>query len=97
MNTAVTWLGVLHCLSTSIVCKGILELPMTSLVEEFKCDETSLEMPLSQPKDSAVKNTAPTVLQSGVHKKRFNMHKAHYSIGVQSGRAGFGLGYSWKA
>ena len=34
---------------------------MTSLVEEFKCAKTSLEMTLSQSKDRAVKNTPPNV------------------------------------
>src|SRR4029434_4545255 len=37
------WLGVPYCLSS-----GILELPMTSLVEELKCAITSLEMTLTQ-------------------------------------------------
>ena len=63
MNKAVRkWLGVPCCLSTvALYGKGILELPMTSLVEEFKCAKTSLEMTLSQSKDPAVKNTAPIV------------------------------------
>ena len=34
---------------------------MTSLVEEFKCAKTRLEMILSQSKDPAVKNFARTV------------------------------------
>ena len=77
---------------------------MTSLVEEFKCAKTSLEMTLSQSKDPAVKNTAPTVKT----RKKWNPQEVvqhaqgtlqHRDIigQVQSGRAGFGLGDSWKA
>ena len=55
-----------HCVSTgALYGKGLLELPMTSLVEEFyvcsKCAKTSLEMTFSQSKDAAVKNTDPMV------------------------------------
>ena len=52
-----TFLGVPHCLSTV----AILELPMTSLVEEFKCAKTSLEMTLSQSKDPALKKNREEV------------------------------------
>ena len=41
--------------------KGILDIPMNSLVEEFKCAKTSLEMNFSQSKDPEVKNTASMV------------------------------------
>ena len=44
------------CLSTvALYGKGILELSMTSLVEEVQCAKSSLEMTIT------VKNTAPTV------------------------------------
>ena len=71
------------------------------LVEEFKCAKTSLEMTLSQSKDLAVKNTAPTVKTGRKwnpvqHAQGALQHKD--IIGqVQSGRAGFGLGDSWTA
>ena len=41
--------------------KGLLELRMTSLVEEFKCAKTSLEMTLLQSKGPLVKNTTSMV------------------------------------
>ena len=61
MNKAVRrWLGVPCCLSTiALYGKGILELPMTSLVEDIKC-VWILETTLSQSKDPAVKNTGKT-------------------------------------
>ena len=63
MNKAVRkWLGLPCCLSTiALYGKGILEFAMTSLVENFKCAKTSLEMALSQFKDPVVKDTAPVV------------------------------------
>ena len=76
-----------------------MKLQMTSLVEEFKCAKTSLEMTLSKSKDPAVKATAP-MLKIG---KKWNTREEHAQgalqhrdiIGqVQSGRAGFGLGGS---
>lgn len=41
--------------------KGILELPISHLTEEFKCAKVRLEMPLTQSKDPVVKSVAPTV------------------------------------
>ena len=56
------WLGAPRCLNTvALYGKGILELPITSLVEKFRCAKTSLEMTLSQFEDSAVKKTASAV------------------------------------
>ena len=50
------WLEVPHCLITvALYGKGILELPMTSLME-FKCAKTSLEITLSQSKDPVVEH-----------------------------------------
>ena len=63
MNKAVRkWLGVPRCRSmVALYGNKDLELPMTTLVELFKSDKTSLDMTLSQSKDPAVKNTAPVV------------------------------------
>ena len=98
-------LGVPHCLSTvALYGKGVLELPMTSLIEKFKCAKTTLEMILSQSTDSAVKNTAPTVKTGRRGNPREVVQRAQGALQhrdiigkSQSGRAGFGLGYSWKA
>ena len=94
------WLGVPRCVSTvALYGKRMLDLPMTSLVEEFKCGETSLEMTLSQSKDPAVKNTAQMVKTGKKWNPREAVQHAQGAIQyrdiieqVQSGRAGFGLG-----
>ena len=59
MNKAVRKrLGVPRCLSTvSLNGNRILELPLTSSAEEFKCAKTSLEITFS--KKAGVKITAP--------------------------------------
>ena len=65
------WLWVPCCLSAvPLYEEGIL--PMTTLVEEFKCAKASLEMILSQSKDPVVKNTVRTV-KSG---KKWNLGEA---------------------
>jgi len=41
------WLGVPHCLSREgLYSKGILQLPVSALTEEFKCAKVRLEMTL---------------------------------------------------
>ena len=70
------------------------ELPTVSLVEEFKCTNTSLEMILSQSKDTIVKNTAPMV-KTGNKENSQSASQHRDIIGqVQSGRAGFRKGES---
>uniref|UniRef100_A0A3B1K6T8 Reverse transcriptase domain-containing protein n=1 Tax=Astyanax mexicanus TaxID=7994 RepID=A0A3B1K6T8_ASTMX len=100
-----TWLGVPRCLSSVAWCgRGMLELPLTSLVEEFKCAKVGREMQLLGSKDGLVKATAP-VTRSG---RKWNAREATQAarralehrdvVGqVQNGRAGLGLGDSWKA
>ena len=77
---------------------------MTSLVEEFKCANTSLEMILCQCMDQAGKNTAPTMKTAKKLSPRKAVQHAEGAVQhrdiigqVQSGRAGFGLGECWKA
>ena len=49
------WLGVPRCLSTvALYGKGILQLPVSSLVEEFKCTKFRTELLLSGRKDVVV-------------------------------------------
>ena len=51
------WLGVPHCLrSAALYGKDILELPLSSLAEEFKCAMARLKMTLTQSKDPVVKS-----------------------------------------
>ena len=46
------WLGVPRCLSTVALCgKGILQLLVSSLVEEFKCTDVRTELLLAGSKD----------------------------------------------
>ena len=103
MNKAIRkGLGVPCCPRTVVLFgKRILELPMTSLVEEFKCANTSLEMILCQCMDQAGKNTAPTMKTAKKLSPRKAVQHAEGAVQhrdiigqVQSGRAGFGLGGS---
>ena len=77
---------------------------MTSLVEEFKRAESSLEMTLSQSKDPAVKNTASKVKTGKKWNPKEVVQHAQGTLQhrdiigqVQSGRARFELGDSWKS
>ena len=84
MNKAVSkWLVVPS--SVALKGKGILELPMTSLVEVFKCAKTSLEMALFL-------TAGPLDLET--HEKRFQhaqgalQHREHYWGGFLLGPQG---------
>ena len=49
------WLGVSRCLCTvALYGKGILQLPLSSLVEEFKCTKVRTELLLAGSKDVVV-------------------------------------------
>lgn len=43
--TISSWLGVTQCLS-SLYGQGLLQLPLSSFTEEFKCTKVRLEMTL---------------------------------------------------
>lgn len=47
--------------------KGILDLPMTSLVEDFKCAQEILEMRLSGSKEDLVFKATSVVVSTGVY------------------------------
>jgi len=54
------WLGVPRCLSTvALYVKGILQLPVSSLVEEFKCTKVRTELLLAGSKDVVVSKVVP--------------------------------------
>ena len=56
------WLGVPRCLSNiALYGKGILELPLSSLTEEYKSTKVRLEMMLTESRDPCVAKTAPTL------------------------------------
>ena len=95
-------LGVPRCLSN--IClygKGVLELPLTSLTEEYKCSKVRLQMTLKDSKDQTISKAAPP-LQTG---RKWTSSKAvqqatsalrHQDIvgNIQHGRGGFGLAAS---
>jgi len=92
-------LEVPRCLSrVGLYSKGILQLPISALTEEFKCAEVRLEIILVESRNKCVREAAP-VLKSGRKwpaKKSVVEAKAAHQIGdivgqVQQGRGGFGL------
>ncbi|XP_058852591.1 uncharacterized protein LOC131699527 [Acipenser ruthenus] len=93
------WLGVPRCLSrVGLYGKGILQLPVSALTEEFKCAKVRLEMTLVESRDKCVREAAP-VLKTGrkwAAKKAVEDAKAALRIGdimgqVQHGRGGLGF------
>ena len=73
-------------------------------MEGFKYAKTSLEIILLQSKDPVVKNTAPTVKTGKKWNPRETVQHAQGTVQhrdiigqIQSWRAGFRLGDSWKA
>jgi len=59
------WLRVPRCLSrVGLYSKGILQLPVSALTEEFKCAKVRLEMTLVESRDKCVREAGP-VLKTG--------------------------------
>ena len=93
------WLGVPRCLSSAALYgKGILELPVSSLTEEFKCAKVRLEMTLTQSKDPVVRSVAPTVKTGRKWNPKEAVQLAQAALRhrdiigqVQHGRGGLGL------
>ncbi|KPP57125.1 hypothetical protein Z043_125183, partial [Scleropages formosus] len=94
------WFGVHHCLSSvALYGKWVLELPLTSVVEEFKCAKIGLELMLSGTKDPVVR-LVPVRLKTGckwnpqeavVHARRALEHRD--AVGqVQVGRVWLSAG-----
>ena len=94
------WLGVPRCLSSvALYGKGILQLPVSNLAEEFKCTKVRTELLLSGSKDILVSN----VVLNPNSERKWNPRAAvqgaeaalrHAEIvgNVQFGRGGLGLG-----
>ncbi|KAK0148024.1 hypothetical protein N1851_012273 [Merluccius polli] len=56
------WLGLPRCLSSiGLYGNGALSLPISSLVEEYKCSKARLEMTLTESRDPVVTGAAPTL------------------------------------
>ncbi|KAK0145573.1 hypothetical protein N1851_015527 [Merluccius polli] len=96
------WLGVPRCLSSvALYGKGIVELPISSLTEEFKCAKARLEMTLTQSKDPVVRKVAPTVKagrkwnpEQAVKQAQVALRHRDIMGHVQHGRGGLGLDIS---
>src|SRR4029434_9154492 len=70
------WLGLPRCLSRIwLYGKGVLELPISSLAEEYKCAKVRLEMMLLDSSD-------PFVAQAAPHWKQPRRQRQHSSTGT---------------
>jgi len=59
------WLGVPRCLRrVGLYSKGILQLPVSALTEEFKCAKVRLEITSVESRDKCVREAVP-VLKTG--------------------------------
>lgn len=96
------WLGLPRCLSSiGLYGKGMLHLPISSLVEEYKCAKFRLEMMLLDSNDPFVAQAVPilatgrkwTLLAATEQAKAALRHKDIVGR-VQEGRSGLGLGAS---
>ncbi|KAK0136753.1 Retrovirus-related Pol polyprotein from type-2 retrotransposable element R2DM [Merluccius polli] len=96
------WLGVPRCLSNiALYGKGILELPLSSLTEEYKSTKVRLQMMLTESRDPCVAKTAPTLSTGRKWTPAAATHQAKSALkhrdivgAVQRGRGGLGLGES---
>ena len=94
------WLGLPRCLSkTGLYGRGLLELPVSSLSEEFKCSKVRLEMTLRESLDPCVAKTTPTLVTGrkwvpaiAAQQARSALHHQEIVGHVQHGRGGLGLG-----
>lgn len=56
------WLGLPRCLtSIGLYGSGVLSLPISRLMEEYKCAKVRLDMMLRVSRDTVVRDTAPTL------------------------------------
>ena len=94
------WLGAPRCLSTvALYGKGMLQLPVSSLIEEFKCTKVRTELLLSGSKDILVSNVVPNPTRGRKWNPRVAVQEAEAALkhaeivgNVQFGRGGLGLG-----
>jgi len=93
------WLGVPRCLSTvAVYGKGILQLPVSSLVEKFKCTKVATELLLAGSKDVVVSKVVPNPTKGRKWNPRITAQEAEATLrhteivsNVQIGQGGLGL------
>lgn len=69
------WLGLPRCLSSvGLYGHGRFELPITGLVEEFKCTKARLVMTLTESEDAVIR----TAEGSGFHQKLFRVQSLRF-------------------
>ena len=94
------WLGLPKCFSSvGLYSDGALSLPISSVVEEFKCAKVRLEMSLTDSRDPVVRGAPPTLATGRkwtpatavLQAKSALLHRDVVGH-VQQGRGGFGLG-----
>ncbi len=91
------WLGLPRCLSSiGLYGNGALSLPISSLVEEYKCSKARLEMTLTESRDPFVRGAAPTLATGRRWRPGVAVAQAKSTLRivgqVQQGRGGLGLG-----
>ncbi len=94
------WLGLPRCLSSiGLYGNGALSLPISSLVEEYKCSKARLEMTLTESRDPFVRGATAALAtgrrwRPGVAVAQAKSALRHQDIvgQVQQGRGGLGLG-----
>ena len=93
------WLGLPRCLSSiGLYGNGALSLPISGLVEEYKCAKARLEMTLKESRDPFVRGAAPTLAtgrkwkpSTAVAVAKIDLRHRDIVGHVQHGRGGLGL------
>ena len=96
------WLGLPRCLSNiGLYGHGALELPVSSLTEEYKCTKVRLAMTLTESQDTLIRAAAPRLTTGrkwtpaeAVQQAKSSLRHGDIVGQVQQGRAGLGLGTS---
>ncbi|RXN17451.1 hypothetical protein ROHU_008023 [Labeo rohita] len=96
------WLGLPRCFTNiGLYGRGILEIPISSLAEEFKCSKVRLEMTLTESCDPSVSRSAPTLVTgrkwnpaAAIYQAKSDLRHRDIIGNVQQGRGGLGLGGS---
>lgn len=90
------WLSLPRCITnTALYGKGVLELPVSSLTEEFKSSKVRLEMTLAESRDPVVAQTIRKWSSAAATEQEMAALKHQEIMGyMQLGRGGLGTGES---